>query len=227
MTRINLLPPEERSRAAREQGLLLAIVGLVVLVVALGAVYFMSFRQAATKQTQLNDVSAQVDAANVRLDALKPYKAMQVQRQAMTVTAAQILNSRVLMSNVLEEVSLLIPPSVSLQSMIVIVPPYMTAGSTVATAGAPSTTVGADLKLVGDSTATTLYAAHDQVATLMTQLGLMPQIMNLTLTSSVATPANSTTSPNVTFTITAALRPFANTPPLAPAAPSMTMGGGQ
>jgi Tfp pilus assembly protein PilN len=226
MTRINLLPPEERSRAAREQGLLLAIVGLVVLVVALGAVYFMSFRQVATKQTQVNDVAAQVDAANVRLAALRPYKVMQVQRQAMTVTAAQILNARVIMSNVLEEVSLLIPSGVSLQSMTLTVPTYMVAGSNDSSAGAPSTTVSSDLRLSGDATGTTLYAAHDQVATLMTQLGLMPQIMNLSLASSTAS-TNSTAAPDVAFTITASLRPFATTPPLAPAAPSITMGGGQ
>ena len=117
MTRINLLPPEERSRAAREQGLLLAILGLVVLVVALGAVYFMSYRQVSDKQAQLDTASGQVDVANAQLAALKPYAAMQVQRQAMDVTAEQILNSRVIMSNVLEEVGLLIPSGVSLTSM--------------------------------------------------------------------------------------------------------------
>ena len=114
MTRINLLPPEERSRAAREQGLLLTIVGLIVLVVALGAVYFMSVRQVSAKQDQVNTVAAQVDVANVQLAALKPYAALQVQRQAMTLTATQILNSRIILSNVLEEVSLLIPSGVSL-----------------------------------------------------------------------------------------------------------------
>ena len=226
MTRINLLPPEERSRAAREQGLLLTIVGLIVLVVALGAVYFMSVRQVSAKQDQVNTVAAQIDVANVRLAALKPYATLQVQRQAMTVTAAQILNSRVILSNVLEEVSLLIPSGVSLQSMSLTVPPYMVAGSSDSSAGASSTTLGTDLSLTGDATGATLYAAHDQVATLLTQLGLMPQIMNIKLASSTRS-ATSGTTPDVTFTISASLRPFATTPPLAPAAPSMTMGGGQ
>src|SRR5664279_4285351 len=224
MTRINLLPPEERSRAAREQGLLLAIVGLVVLVVALGAVYFMSYRQVSDKKVQLDAFSGQVDVANVQLAALKPYAALQVQRQAMDVTAAQILNSRVIMSNVLEEVGLLIPSGVSLTQMNVTVPTYMVAGSTDASALGITTALGTDLTLVGDATGSTLYDAHVQVATLMTQLGLMPQIMNIRLASGIA----STTAPNdVQYTITANLRPFATTPPLAPAAPSITMGGGQ
>ena len=226
MTRINLLPPEERSRAAREQGLLLAIVGLVVLVVALGAVYFMSYRQVSDKKVQLDAVSGQVDVANVRLAALKPYAALQVQREAMDVTAAQILNSRVIMSNVLEEVGLLIPSGVSLTQMNVTVPAYMVAGSTDASALGVRTALGTDLTLVGDATGSTLYDAHVQVATLMTQLGLMPQIMNIRLTSANAS-STELSKPDVQFSIAANLRPFATTPPLAPAAPSITMGGGQ
>ena len=224
MTRINLLPPEERSRAAREQGLLLAIVGLVVLVVALGAVYFMSYRQVSDKKVQVDTVSGQVDVANVQLAALKPYAALQVQREAMDVTATQILNSRVIMSNVLEEVGLLIPSGVSLTQMNVTVPAYMVAGSSDSSAAGATTALATDLTLQGDATGSTLYDAHVQVATLMTQLGLMPQVMNIRLTSATS----STAAPNdVQFSIAANLRPFATTPPLAPAAPSITMGGGQ
>jgi len=226
MTRINLLPPEERSRAAREQGLLLAIVGLVVLVVALGAVYFMSYRQVSDKKVQLDAISGQVDVANVQLAALKPYAALQVQREAMDVTATQILNSRVIMSNVLEEVGLLIPTGVSLTQMNVTVPSYMVAGSSDASAPGTTTALATDLTLVGDATGSTLYDAHVQVATLMTQLGLMPQIMNIRLTSANAS-STELSKPDVQFSIAANLRPFATTPPLAPAAPSITMGGGQ
>jgi Tfp pilus assembly protein PilN len=224
MTRINLLPPEERSRAAREQGLLLAIVGLVVLVVALGAVYFMSYRQVSDKKVQLDAISGQVDVANVQLAALKPYAALLVQREAMDVTATQILNSRVIMSNVLEEVGLLVPSGVSLTQMNVTVPAYMVAGSSDSSAAGATTALATDLTLQGDATGSTLYDAHVQVATLMTQLGLMPQVMNIRLTSATS----STAVPNdVQFSIAANLRPFATTPPLAPAAPSITMGGGQ
>ncbi len=55
----------------------------------------------------------------------------------------------------------------------------MVAGSNVASAGARLDRGRHRPQLVGDATGTTLYAAHDQVATLMTQLGLMPQIMNI------------------------------------------------
>lgn len=203
----------------------MAIVGLVVLVVALGAVYFMTYRQVSDKKVQLDTVAGQVDVANVKLAALKPYAVLQVQREAMDTTAAQILNSRVVVSNVLEEVGLLIPQGVSLTQMTVTVPAYMVAGSNNSSAaGATTGLTAADITLQGDATGSTLYDAHVQVAALMTQLGLMPQIMNIRLASGIA----STTAPNdVQYTITANLRPFATTPPLAPAAPSITMGGGQ
>ena len=204
----------------------MAIVGLVVLVVALGAVYFMSYRQVSDKKVQLDTVSGQVDVANVELAALKPYAALQVQREAMDVTAAQILNSRVIMSNVLEEVALLIPSGVSVTQMNVTVPAYMVAGSSDASAPGTTTALATDLTLVGDATGSTLYDAHVQVATLMTQLGLMPQIMNIRLTSANAS-STELSKPDVQFSIAANLRPFATTPPLAPAAPSITMGGGQ
>jgi hypothetical protein len=195
-------------------------------VVVLGAVYFMSYRQASDKQTQLDTVAGQVDVANVQLAALKPYETLQVQRQAMNLTAQQILSSRVLMSNVLEEVGLLIPSGVSLQSMTISVPSYMVAGANNTGATSASTAAGTDLTIQGDATGSTLYAAHVQVATLMTQLGLMPQILNIRLTSSVAS-ASTASEPDVQFAIAASLRPFATTPPLAPAAPSIAMGGGQ
>jgi len=227
MTRINLLPPEERSRAAREQGLLLAIVGLVALVVALGAVYFLSVKQVSAKQTQVDQVSAQVDAANVQLAALKPYAALQVQRQAMTLTAQQVLNARITMSNIFEEIGLLIPDGMSLKQLTITVPPYMVAGANdMPGTGTTSTTTG-DIAMYGDSTGATLYEAQNQVATLMTQLGMMPQLMNISLVSSVKPQGAVSAEPDVGFQITASLRPFATTPPLAPAAPAITMGGGQ
>jgi Tfp pilus assembly protein PilN len=233
MTRINLLPPEEQSKAAREQGLLLAVVGLIVLVLALGALYFMSYRQVADKQAQINSIAAQVDQANSQLAALKPYEAMQVQRKAMQDTAQQIYNSRVLWSNIVEEIGLLIPEKVSLQNITATVPPYMQAGgsstgvSSGSAAAATSTGLGTDLTLRGDATGATVYEAHNQVADFMTRLGLMPQILNIQLVSSAVLMSSQSAQPDVQFTITATLRPFAVSPPLAPPAPAIVMGGAQ
>ena len=224
MTRINLLPPEERTRAAREQGLLLAIVGLIALVAVLGGLYFLQFRQVSTKQTQINDVSAQVDAANVQIAALRPYATLQAQRTAMQLSATQIYSSRVIVSNILEEISLLIPQGMSIQTLSITVPPYMTSGANDLNSGASSSSYAADLSITGDSQQADLYQSQDQVATFLTQLGMMPQLMNVKLISSQQSPGVPT---DCVFNITASLRPFAAAPPLAPAAPAITMGGGQ
>ncbi|HMK93317.1 MAG TPA: hypothetical protein VK576_09990 [Thermoleophilia bacterium] len=224
MTRINLLPPEERTKAAREQGLLLAVVALVILVAALGAVYFMAHRQVVDKQGQVDEISAQVAAANMQLAKLTPYETMQTQRQQMATTAAQLDTARVNWSSILEEVALLIPDNVSLRTMTSTVPPYMVAGANNLQTSTATTTVGVDFTLQGDATGATTYEAHDQVAEFMTRLGLMPQLMNIKLASSQIPDA---TKVDVQFTITASLRPFAVTPPLAPPAPTLTMGGGQ
>jgi hypothetical protein len=63
------------------------------------------------------------------------------------------------------------------------------------------------------------------VAAFLTQLGMMPQLMNIKLVS--ATQAQGGYPYDCVFTITASLRPFAAAPPLAPAAPAIVMGGGQ
>ena len=224
MTRINLLPPEERTKAAREQGLLLAVVALVILVAALGAVYFWAHRQVVDKQAQVDEISAQVATANMELAKLTPFETMQTQRQQMATTAAQLDTARVNWSSILEEIALLIPDNVSLRTMTSTVPPYMVAGANNLQTSTATTTVGVDFTLQGDATGATSYEAHDQVAEFMTRLGLMPQLMNIRLASSQIPDA---TRVDVQYTITASLRPFAVTPPLAPPAPTLTMGGGQ
>ena len=80
MTRINLLPPDERAKAAREQGLALVVLGLVALVIVLGGVYLVSYRQASDKQTEVEEIQAEVDQANQQLAALKPYEGVQQSR---------------------------------------------------------------------------------------------------------------------------------------------------
>jgi len=225
MTRINLLPPEERTKAAREQGLLLAVMALVILVAALGALYFMQSRNVASKQGEVDDLSSQVAMANARLAALTPYETMQSQRQQMSQTAAQLEASCVNWSNVLEEIGLLIPEKVSLRGMTATVPAYMTAGSSNMQTTTSTTSVAVDLNIQGDATGANQYEAHDNVADFMTRLGLMPQVMNIKLASSQL--QDPTKGVDVQFTITASLRPFAVTPPLAPPAPTLTMGGGQ
>lgn len=215
MKRINLLPPEQRGKASRERSLLWAILILVVVVVVLGLVYVWQSNQVSTKQNELDQVTAQTDAVKQQAVALAPYAQIQATRVLMTQVAQGIYESRVSWSTILQEISLVIPDNVRLQSLSCTVPPTMLPG-TATPAGAAAGTSSTDLTFVG-----TTYT-HQDVADFMTCLGLIPQLMNIQLSSSAgsapapaatgtSTPAPTTST--VAFTVTASLRPYLTPPP--------------
>jgi Tfp pilus assembly protein PilN len=215
MKRINLLPPEQRVKASRERGLLWAILILVAVVVALGLVYVWQNGQVSNKQTQLDGLTAQVAAEQQKAAALAPYAAIQTERTAMTQTAMGIYDSRVPWSTILQEISLVIPDNVRLQSLSGAVPAGMMPGG--AAPAAPAGALSTDITFTG-----TTYT-HKDVAEFMTRLGLIPQLANIQLASSSAAAATGDTGTTgttiVSFTVTASLRPYL-TPP-----PATTLGG--
>jgi len=214
MKRIDLLPPEQRVKASRERGLLWAILILVAIVVALGLVYVWQNGQVTDKQVELDGLAAEASVVQQQAVALRPYAEIQTTRTAMTQTAKGIYDSRVPWSTILQEVSLVIPENVRLQSLSGTVPLTMLPGPAVppAAAGAAATT---------DLTFTGMSYTHKDVAEFMTRLGLIPQLSNVQLASSTGAAATSTTTgttattgtPTVTFTVTASLRPYLTPPP--------------
>ncbi len=212
MKRIDLLPPEQRVKASRERGLLWAILILVAVVVALGMVYVWQNSKVTDKQVELDGLTAQVAAVQQQAAVLRPYALIQTERTAMTQTAKGIYDSRVSWSTILQEISLVIPDNVRLQSLTCTVPATMLPGSAApATPGAPGTT---DVTFSG-----TTYT-HKDVAEFMTRLGLIPQLMNIQLGSSAGAAAapvsgtsGATPAATVTFSVTASLRPYLTPPP--------------
>jgi Tfp pilus assembly protein PilN len=208
--RINLLPPEQRVRASRERGLLWAILILVAIVVALGLVYVWQNGQVSDKQAQLDQLSAETAAAQQQALGLRPYAEIQATRTAMTQTAKGIYDSRVPWSTILQEISLVIPENVRLQSLSCAVPATMLPGPA-APAAAAAAAATVDITFTG-----TTYA-HKDVAEFMTRLGLIPQLSNIQLASSAGAAATDTSgatgASTVTFTVTASLRPYLTPPP--------------
>jgi len=212
MKRIDLLPPEQRVKASRERGLLWAILILVAVVVALGLVFVGQNSQVADKQAELDGLTSELAAVQQQALALRPYAEIQTTRTAMTQAAKGIYDSRVPWSTILQEISLVIPENVRLQSLSCTVPVTMLPGSAVPPA--PGAAATADLTFSG-----TTYT-HKDVAEFLTRLGLIPQLSNIQLASSTgaaATGATDTTAtavtPTVTFTVTASLRPYLTPPP--------------
>jgi Tfp pilus assembly protein PilN len=215
MKRINLLPQEERVKAARERGLIWAILILVAVVVVLGLVYVKYNSDVGAKEDELAAIQAETATVQAKIAELSPYAALQAQRTAMTETAKGIYESSVPFSILLQELSLVIPENVRLQTLTATVPPAMLPGAATPAGTAPA--VGtADVSFTGQT------EKHRDVAEFMTRLGLIPQLTGITLTSSTnsaSTAAGSTTAssaPTVTYTqfvVTAALRPYTTQPP--------------
>ncbi len=218
MKRINLLPPEERAKARRERGLMYVIVALVAVVAVLGIVYFWQSSQVSDKEAERDRLQNEIAQIQSQAAALEKYKALQTKRTEMAATARAIYEARVPWSSVLEQVSLVIPENVRLQSLTCAVPAVMLPGP----AQEAETTEG---ELAADITFTGQTYEHRDVAEFMTRLGLLPQLTNIQLSSSTkaaATGTTGTTGPSLTtFTVTASLRRYL-TPP-----PTTTAGGAQ
>ncbi len=216
MKRINLLPQEERVKAARERGLIWAILILVALVVVLGLVYVKYNSDVSSKQDELASIQAETATVQAKIAELSPYAALQAQRTAMTETAKGIYQSSVPFSILLQELSLVIPENVRLQTLTATVPPAMVPGTAAAGAVPPAAAGTADVSFSGQT------EKHRDVAEFMTRLGLIPQLTGIVLTSSTntaSTAAGTTTAsgaPTVSYTqfaVTAQLRPYATQPP--------------
>jgi Tfp pilus assembly protein PilN len=130
------------------------------------------------------------------------------------------LSQRIAWDRVLREVSLVIPSDVTLLSLTMTAP---TAASAAATPGTP-TAQG----FVIQGTA----FSYDSVARLLSRLALVPDLSNVTLTSTgsgAASGSSATPTGGVQFNITAAVKGAAIAPvatsPIAPAAPTTTAAG--
>jgi Tfp pilus assembly protein PilN len=206
MKRINLLPQEERVKASRERGLIWAILILVAVVVVLGLVYVKERSDVNSKQNELTSIQTETAAVEAKVAELSPYAALQAQRTAMTDTAKGIYESSVPFSILLQELSLVIPENVRLQTLTATVPPAMLPGAVAAPAGPAA----ADVIFTGQT------LKHRDVAEFMTRLGLIPQLMAITLGTSTDTSAGTSSTSTVSykqFTVTARLRPYTTTPP--------------
>jgi len=214
MKRMNLLPPEERAKASRERGLMWVIIALVALIAILGVVYLWQNNQVGDKEDQAAQLEADIAAVQTQAAALQQYAVLQTKRTEMTSTAKSIDAARVPWSTIFEEISLVIPENVRLQSLTCAVPANMLPGA----AAAPEV---AGTELAADITFTGQTYEHKDVAEFMTRLGLLPQLTNIQLSSSTKAAATETTQSLTTFTVTASLRRYMMAPP------TTTAGGAQ
>jgi Tfp pilus assembly protein PilN len=221
MTRINLLPPEQKERASREQGIMLAVLGLVAVVLVLGAVYFLTLQKVNSKQDEVDAATGKTQTAQQRLDSLKGYEALQQQRDDMQTTAFELYDSRVYWSNVFEEISLVTPDTITLQQMICEVPGSMLAGYAFGVKGSDKPT---GIQFIGQA------PSYEEVAEFIARLGLLPQLINPKLDSATYFAPEADTPEFIQFQVNSYLRPFLVPPPgsvetAKPSSSSATEGG--
>lgn len=205
MKRINLLPPEERAKATRERSLLYAILILVGVVVVLGLVYVKMNSDVNAKQEELDRLNGEIAAVQRQAAELRPYAQLQTQRTEMAQTAKAIYDAGVPFSTILQELSLVIPENVRLTSLSITVPQGMLPGAGAEEGG--GATGGGDVTFQGETW------EHTDVAEFMTRLGLIPQLMNITLGSSTTSGGTEGAASTKTFQVTASLRPYLTAPP--------------
>ena len=104
----------------------------------LGLVYVKYNSDVGAKEDELAAIQAETAIVQAKIAELSPYAALQAQRTAMTETAKGIYESSVPFSILLQELSLVIPENVRLQTMTATVPASMLpGGATAQRPGAP------------------------------------------------------------------------------------------
>jgi Tfp pilus assembly protein PilN len=211
--RINLVPAGERRRTQTDLGLL-AVVGIAMVAIGLMAVtYFNTSGQLSEKDTQLAELQMQNQQLQSRLTSLAGYSTLQEQKKQAQTVAEQVYQQRTLVSEVLGDISLVVPDNVWFTKIAITAPPIQGpeagaagAGSAAAPvkAGAPAVTGGGKLSIEG-----TTFSFED-VSRLLVRLQQVPSLKEISLTKAAGatsgtsgTSAESTTKKTKTMTVEA------------------------
>ncbi|MGD0273812.1 MAG: PilN domain-containing protein [Gaiellaceae bacterium] len=206
MRAINLLPKdaERARRTTPDPALLTGIIGLAVVIVALGWMFMSASRTVQDKRGQRDDLASRLAEIN-RLNP--PPKVLAIQQamfplQAPRVSAAtSALSYRIPWDNILGEIARALPSGVKLTTLSATSPISPNTSFVQPVAGATATTTNLDL---GGWT-----YAQESVALLMKRLQLLPSLVrsSVVLNSSNKNPAaGAAARPYYTFAISAQIR---------------------
>jgi Tfp pilus assembly protein PilN len=214
MRAVNLLPKEFAARKSLREEDPAVVVGsalAVVVLIALGASFLVAQSKANTQQKRLTAArlelgkfsqknnSTPVKTPAIPITPIVPPPSIVGQEAVWLSSVTSTLSQRIAWDRVLREVSLVMPDDVTLASLTMTAP---------ATPGAiPTGPAGAGQGFVIAGSA----FSYPRVARLLSRLGLVPDLSNVTLTSTT-----SSSKAGVDFAITAAIKGA-----VAPAAPAV------
>jgi Tfp pilus assembly protein PilN len=231
MRAVNLLPVDLQTRRSLRQEDPAVVVGSalgVVVMIALGAAFMMAHGKAREEQDRLTRARLELAELSthrratpkptkpaVPITPIVPPPAITGQEASWLSAVSTTLSQRIAWDRLLREVSLVMPDDVTLTSMTMTAPAAAAAVPGVVTASAPAQ----GFVIAGSA------FSYDSVARLLSRLSLVPDLSDVTLTStgSQAAPGSSSDSTTggdasgVSFNISAAVKGAA-----APASPAPT-----
>jgi len=194
MRAFNLLPKDD-SRAKRtgsNTGVIAVVVGAVLVVAALGALYFQSSAAVSHKQSQVTELQAKLAAINVKPETPREKIAPQLQTEqsGRTTALATALSGRIAWDRILREISLVLPDDISLTQV-------QTTSLAAADATQPSVT-----QIEFDGFAPT----QASVGLMLSRLALIPEVASVELVRSDGS-ANSANQTGPIFQVHVTLKP--------------------
>ena len=232
MRAVNLLPREyQNAKSIRHEDPAVVVgsaLGVIVMIV-LGGAFFVAHGHANAEQARLTKarlelaqlavhkhVTPKPSTPSVPITPIVPPPAVTGQEATWLSAVSTNLAQRIAWDRVLREVSLVVPSDVTLLSLTMTAPTTASA----AAAAAPGGTTAQGFVIQGTA------FSYDSVARLLSRLALVPDLSNVTLTStgSGAAPGSSSSSAapatGVQFNITAAIKGAAVAPPATPVVPA-------
>lgn len=187
MMRINLLPPEILERRRAERRMRYVVLAGVAVAVLLAAVWAYGFFRLEAKRQQLADIQQQVAKTRAEADQLKIFEERATELAARKQTVALALGDRRDWAKLFDEMSLVLPDDVWLQTL--------SAGETDGVQ-----MLGWAIDVPNDSP----DLGHKSIAKTLVRLADLDQLYDVWLTNSVKQPYNERDA--IQFTITAKVK---------------------
>jgi len=175
--RINLVPAEQRKRTQTDVGMVLVAAAAILVIGGIALSYLFFSGELSDREAELADLQAQNQQLQAQLASLSQYQALDQRRVALEDVVRRVYVGRTLVSQVLGDLSLVIPENVWLGTMNLTAadPPPVLSPETQAQGNAPAPETQGSLALVGNT-----YGFED-VARLLVRLQQIPAVSSVSL----------------------------------------------
>lgn len=185
--RVNLLPPEIRERRQAEERIGWVAFGAIVLALVLAGVWAYATIQVRSRTDELAAIQQQVESTRAAADQLAIFEERESELQARRAVVEQALSGRVAWARLFDELSLVMPSDIWLQTLAADETDGMQVAGYAVDAPADSPDVG-----------------HASIAKLLVRLADLEQLYDVWLTSSEKTDLEE--QPAIQFTVTARIK---------------------